>query len=40
MARIMLVECMQEISSFNPLQSDYGHFAIQRGEEMYRHPGL
>ena len=29
MQRILIVECMQEISSFNPLLSDYDHFAIQ-----------
>ncbi len=40
MKRIMLVECMQEISSFNPMQSGYEEFAISRGEEFYRNRGL
>ncbi len=40
MKRIMLVECMQEISSFNPMQSSFDEFAIQRGEEMFRQTGL
>ena len=40
MARIMLVECMQEISSFNPLQSGYGEFAVTRGEELFGQAGL
>src|SRR4051794_8698578 len=31
---------MQEISSFNPLASEYENFAIQRGEEMLRQRGL
>ncbi len=40
MPRIMLVECMQEISSFNPMQSGYGEFAIARGDELFRQTGL
>ncbi len=40
MPRIMIVECMQEISSFNPLPSGYENFAIQRGEELYAQRGL
>ena len=36
MPRILIVECMQEISSFNPLLSGYDHFSVQRGEELYR----
>jgi microcystin degradation protein MlrC len=40
MKRILLVECMQEISSFNPLQSGYDHFAVQPGEALYRQAGL
>lgn len=39
MPRIVLAECMQEISSFNPLQSEYEAFAIQRGDEMLRQRG-
>ena len=34
MARILIAECMQEISSFNPKPSVYDDFLIQRGEEM------
>jgi len=40
MKRIMIVECMQEISSFNPVRSDYGYFGIQRGTEMLAQRGL
>lgn len=40
MLRILLVECMQEISSFNPLRSGYDDFAIQRGEDMFRQRAL
>jgi microcystin degradation protein MlrC len=36
MSRILIVECMQEISSFNPLPSGYDDFSVQRGEELYR----
>jgi microcystin degradation protein MlrC len=34
MPRILIVECMQEISSFNPIPSDYEGFHIERGEEL------
>jgi len=40
MKRIMIVECMQEISSFNPVPSDYSYFGIQRGPEMLAQRGL
>jgi microcystin degradation protein MlrC len=40
MKRIMIVECMQEISSFNPVPSDYAYFGIQRGAEMLAQRGL
>lgn len=40
MARILIVECMQEISSFNPVASTYSDFAIQHGEEMLVQAGL
>src|SRR5208282_5062173 len=40
MPRILIAECMQEISSFNPLQSGYDHFSVQRGEELYRQATL
>lgn len=37
--RILIVECMQEISSFNPVPSQYDEFTIERGSELYRHRG-
>ncbi|WP_246727869.1 M81 family metallopeptidase [Chelativorans sp. Marseille-P2723] len=37
--KILIVECMQEISSFNPVQSEYDYFEIEEGEELYRHRG-
>ena len=37
--RILVVECMQEISSFNPLPSGYENFRIERGDEMLDHLG-
>ena len=40
MPRILIAECMQEISSFNPLQSGYDHFSVQHGEELYRQATL
>ena len=40
MPRILIVECMQEISSFNPIPSDYEGFHIERGEELYAQRGL
>lgn len=39
-SRILIVECMQEISSFNPLPSGYENFHIERGEEMRFQEGL
>ena len=38
--RILVAECMQEISSFNPLQSGYENFHIERGEQMRAQEGL
>jgi microcystin degradation protein MlrC len=38
--RILVVECMQEISSFNPVPSHYENFRIERGEEMRAQEGL
>ncbi len=32
MARILIAECIQEISSFNPKPSAYANFRIQRGD--------
>ncbi|HSU07235.1 MAG TPA: M81 family metallopeptidase, partial [Acetobacteraceae bacterium] len=40
MPRILLAECMQEISSFNPVPSDYGYFRIERGDDLLRQRGL
>lgn len=40
MPRILLLDCKQEISSFNPLQSEYGNFHITRGDEILAHRGL
>ena len=34
MPRVLIVECMQEISSFNPAPSHYANFHIERREEM------
>ena len=39
MKRILIVECMQEISSFNPLPSEYEGFHILRGDEIYEQRG-
>ncbi len=38
--RILVAECIQEISSFNPVQSGYENFHIERGEEMRAQEGL
>lgn len=38
--RVLVVECMQEISSFNPLPSGYENFHIEHGEEMLAQDGL
>ena len=38
--RILIVECIQEVSSFNPLPSQYANFHIQRGDELFSHDGL
>ncbi|MFI5014729.1 MAG: M81 family metallopeptidase [Hyphomicrobiales bacterium] len=40
MPRILLAECMQEISSFNPVMSDYDYFRVQRGEALLAQRGL
>ncbi|GAB4189760.1 MAG: M81 family metallopeptidase [Thalassobaculales bacterium] len=39
MPRILIVQCMQEISSFNPVPSEYANFAIHRGEEIFGERG-
>jgi microcystin degradation protein MlrC len=38
--RILVAECMQEISSFNPLQSEYANFHVECGQEMLAQKGL
>lgn len=38
--RILIAECMQEISSFNPVPSHYESFAIDRGEAVMHQRGL
>ena len=38
--RILIAECMQEISSFNPLQSQYEDFRIETGEALLTRRGL
>ena len=40
MPKILIAECMQEISSFNPLPSGYENFHIERGDELYVKRGL
>lgn len=40
MPRILVLDCKQEISSFNPLQSEYGNFHISRGDALFSHRGL
>ena len=40
MPRILLLDCKQEISSFNPLPSDYENFHVTRDEEILSHRGL
>ncbi len=37
MYRILVAECMQEISSFNPVETRYGDFDIRRGGELFSH---
>ncbi|MBV9813482.1 MAG: M81 family metallopeptidase [Acetobacteraceae bacterium] len=38
--KILVAECMQEISSFNPVPSNYDYFHVQRGDELFRQRGL
>lgn len=39
MPKVVILELMQEVSSFNPLQSGYEGFAVQRGEELMSQRG-
>ncbi|QIG46727.1 M81 family metallopeptidase [Nordella sp. HKS 07] len=38
--KILIAECMQEISSFNPLPSQYEDFKIDRGDSLLTRRGL
>lgn len=38
--RILMAECMQEISSFNPLPSEYENFVIERQAAFVRRPDI
>ncbi len=40
MPRILMLDCKQEISSFNPLPSGFDNFTIHYGEDIFRHRGL
>ncbi|MCB1493839.1 MAG: M81 family metallopeptidase [Rhodobiaceae bacterium] len=40
MPKILMLDCKQEISSFNPLPSGYANFHIEHGEAMLGHRGL
>lgn len=37
MKRILIAECKQEVSSFNPVRSRYEDFKVATGEEILRH---
>lgn len=39
MKKILIVECMQEISSFNPVPTEYDYFDIEEGGELFQHRG-
>ena len=34
MAKILIAECKQEVSSFNPIESDYDYFSVSIGAEL------
>ncbi|HQZ11873.1 MAG TPA: M81 family metallopeptidase [Devosia sp.] len=38
--RILIAQCTQEISSFNPLESEYSDFAIDHGNSQVRERGM
>ena len=40
MPKVLIAECMQEISSFNPVPSEYGNFHVRRGDALFTHRGL
>jgi microcystin degradation protein MlrC len=35
MPRILVAQCMQEVSSFNPVKGDYGYFRVIRSNAMF-----
>src|SRR5690242_250834 len=37
MPKILIAECKQEVSTFNPHLSGYDDFAVRRGEEILRY---
>lgn len=39
MPKILIAECMQEISSFNPVPSEYDDFSVRRGREILEQGG-
>src|SRR5690606_38922572 len=40
MPKILMLDCKQEISSFNPLASEFENFHIETAEALYQHRGL
>ena len=40
MPKILMLDCKQEISSFNPLPSEFENFHVETGEVLYQHRGL
>jgi len=40
MTKILILDCKQEISSFNPLASEYANFYLSKGDELLSHRGL
>lgn len=40
MSKILILDCKQEVSSFNPMLSEYENFHIARGDALFSHRGL
>jgi microcystin degradation protein MlrC len=40
MPKVLMLHCQQEISSFNPLPSEFENFEVHTGDALYRHRGL
>ncbi len=40
MPKVLLAECMQEISSFNPVPSEYENFSVRRGRDLLAQRGM